>query len=41
VAEIKPQALDRAAAARLWEVSAELTGVSFAPATLAPAGAGA
>jgi NAD(P)-dependent dehydrogenase (short-subunit alcohol dehydrogenase family) len=40
IAEIKPQALDRAAAARLWDESARLTGVTFGDA-LAPAPAGA
>jgi NAD(P)-dependent dehydrogenase (short-subunit alcohol dehydrogenase family) len=34
-AKIMPQAKDAAAAARLWDVSAKLTGVSFAPAAAA------
>jgi NAD(P)-dependent dehydrogenase (short-subunit alcohol dehydrogenase family) len=38
-AEIKPQALDKAAAARLWDVSAKLTGTAFPG--LAPAAAAA
>jgi len=41
LAEIKPQALDRAAAARLWEESARLTGVTFGGPALAPLPAGA
>jgi NAD(P)-dependent dehydrogenase (short-subunit alcohol dehydrogenase family) len=41
LAEIKPQALDRAAAARLWDESARLTGVTFGGTALAPAPAGA
>jgi NAD(P)-dependent dehydrogenase (short-subunit alcohol dehydrogenase family) len=41
LAEIKPQALDRAAAARLWDESARLTGVTFGGPALAPAPAGA
>jgi hypothetical protein len=34
-AKIMPQAKDAAAAARLWDVSAELTGVSFGSAAAA------